>query len=410
MSNSSSSPLPRDPAYIAATRQSCASISTSLGLTPDAASIDRFLRTLDQATYNRLRTQHGLAFPLRFPTPTAEINFIAILSLLNALSGYRTAFHKATGAGAYQNIVRLMIGLYISGGDEDRQVGSANLTAKGMRTMTEAKIVELLGVSVHEERPHDSLPGVTVGIKGGEMNDAVQLILTAMQNVGRKLTDLGVDSMGAYLEGLMAEAKQKHDEVQVTDYLVAQIAQTFPEFCDTHTFSPNTGAAGQEVYIFKRIFFLLHALYLRCGDKPEYGLPNTYTLPMFVDNVLPTLCVWLDLISTPDSPSPGMETLVHWIATANCNADLNREKLDDLTANQPGPGLTKDETYAVRAATLNVATHVVARAHALAQQDPALAWLAALNEVDLDGYLWSLAKDDPALRKVPRLVFPSIHF
>lgn len=410
MSNSSSSPLPRDPAYIAATRQSCASISTSLGLTPNAASIDRFLRTLDQATYNRLRTQHGLAFPLRFPTPTAEINFIAILSLLNALSGYRTAFHKATGAGAYQNIVRLMIGLYISGGDEDRQVGSANLTAKGMRTMTEAKIVELLGVSVHEERPHDSLPGVTVGIKGGEMNDAVQLILTAMQNVGRKLTDLGVDSMGAYLEGLMAEAKQKHDEVQVTDYLVAQIAQTFPEFCDTHTFSPNTGAAGQEVYIFKRIFFLLHALYLRCGDKPEYGLPNTYTLPMFVDNVLPTLCVWLDLISTPDSPSPGMEALVHWIATANCNADLNREKLDDLTANQPGPGLTKDETYAVRAATLNVATHVVARAHALAQQDPALAWLAGLNEVDLDGYLWSLAKDDPALRKVPRLVFPSIHF
>lgn len=410
MSTSSSSPLPRNGAYIAATRQSCASISTSLGLTPNAASIDRFLRTLDQATYNRLRTQHGLAFPLRFATPTAEINFIAILSLLNALSGYRTAFHKATGAGAYQNIVRLMIGLYISGGDEDRQVGSANLTAKGMRTMTEAKIVELLGVSVHEERPHDSLPGVTVGIKGGEMNDAVQLILTAMQNVGRKLTDLGVDSMGAYLEGLMAEAKQKHDEVQVTDYLVAQIAQTFPEFCDTHTFSPNTGAAGQEVYIFKRIFFLLHALYLRFGDKPEYGLPNTYTLPMFVDNVLPTLCVWLDLISTPDSPSPGMETLVHWIATANCNADLNREKLDDLTANQPGPGLTKDETYAVRAATLNVATHVVARAHALAQQDPALAWLAALNEVDLDGYLWSLAKDDPALRKVPRLVFPSIHF
>ncbi len=410
MSASASSwPLPHDAAYIAATRQSCSAISTSLGLTPNATSIDRFLRTLDQATYNRLRTQHGLAFPLRFPTPTAEINFIAILSLLNALSGYRTAFHKATGAGAYQNIVRLMIGLYISGGDEDRQVGSGNLTAKGMQNMTEAKIVELLGVSVHEEKPHDSLPGVTVGIKGGEMNDAVQLILTAMQNVGRKLTELGANSMGAYLEGLMAEAKQKHDEARATDYLVAQIAQTFPEFCDTHTFN-TSAAAGKEVYIFKRIFFLLHALYLRFGDKPEYGLPNTYTLPMFVDNVLPTLCVWLDLISTPDSPAPGIETLVHWIATANCNADLSRDKLDDLTANQPGPVLSKDETYAVRAATLNVATHVVARAHALAQQDSDLAWLAGMNEVDLDGYLWSLAKDDPALRKVPRLVFPSIHF
>ncbi|CDS01902.1 hypothetical protein, partial [Sporisorium scitamineum] len=110
----SSSPLPSTTDYIAATRSSCLEVSTALNLLPDIPSIDAFLLSLDHATFSRLCTQHGLSFPLRFPTPTAEINFLSILALLNAFSAYRGAFHRATGMGAYQNVVRLLMGMYIS--------------------------------------------------------------------------------------------------------------------------------------------------------------------------------------------------------------------------------------------------------------------------------------------------------
>ncbi|SPO31077.1 uncharacterized protein UTRI_05281_B [Ustilago trichophora] len=408
--STTTNPLPPTDEYIKATRESCLSLSTTLGLTPNLSSIDSFLRNLDQATFEKLKTQHGLTFPLRFPTPTAEINFLSILALLNAFSGYRTAFHKATGIGAYQNVLRLMIGLYISGSDggEDRMVGSSALTAKGMAGLTEAKVVELLGVSIHQEKEHDKLPGVTVGVRGGEMFDCVQLMLSTINNVGKALMGKNLSSLGAYMVQLLEESKAKQlDDEAATDYLARQIAETFPEFRDTHTLSSGQG----DVYLFKRIFFLLHSLHLRFGDRAEFGVPNTFeTLPMFVDNVLPTLCVWYNFLSVPASRERGMETLFDWVKSAHCNADLPRSKLDSLEENVAGPRLSPDETYAVRAATLNLGRVVVERAKQLAKEEATLAWLKDLNEVDLDGYLWAVAKHDVGLRKVPRLVFPSIHF
>lgn len=406
--SSSTSPLPSNTSeYVRATRSSCASASTALGLTPNVAAIDAFLTSLDQARFSRLCTQHGLSFPLRFPTPTAEVNFLSIVALLNALSGYRTAFHTATGCGAYQNVVRLMIGLYISSADEDRVVGAGTLTAKGMVGLTEARIVELLGVSVHQERQHETLAGVTVGVRGGEMFEAVQLILNAMHGVGRKLEQLNSPSLGAYIVLLLTHAKSENmDDVQATDYLTCNIAQTFPEFRDTHHIS----ALNQDVFLFKRIFFLLHSLRCKFADKLEWCVPDTkLTLPMFVDNVLPTMCVWFNMFNLADQLPNGMERLYDWVRTKHCNADLPRQGLV-TGSKQAGPRLSQDETYAIRAATLNLGAAIVQRAKQLAEQCDANRWLQTLNEVDLDAYLWSVAKDDEALRSVPRLVYACIHF
>ncbi|KAJ9474984.1 Queuosine salvage protein [Pseudozyma hubeiensis] len=402
-----SPPLPSSSAYISAVRSSCSSASTHLSLTPNLPAIDAFLLSLSPSTFQRLAEQHGLTFPLRFPTPTAEVNFLSILALLNSFSGYRTAFHRATGSGAYQNVVRFMIGLYISSDAEDRIVGAASLTAKGLRGLTEAKVVELMGVSVHEEREHETLKGVTVGVRGGEMLDVVQMILKALKGVAGKLQELGEASLGSYVVGLL-EMTRKEGMVddRATDFLTQRLAETFIEFRDTHSI---TGAG--EVFLFKRIFFLLHSLRLRFGEKQEWFVPDTKrTLPMFVDNVLPTMCVWLNMFSVPAEAPKGMETMYEWVRTKHCNADLPREKLT-AGGKDAGPELSQDETYAIRAATLNVGRVVVERAKELAKEGKeGSEWLAELNEVDLDGYLWSVAKDDEALRSIPRLVFRSIHF
>lgn len=408
---STTAPLPADDHYVKSARQSCRQAATALNLIPNLFAIDAFLTTLDGPTYNRLRTQHGLSFPLRFPTPTAEVNFLSILALLNAFSGYRAAFHRTTGIGAYQNMVRFMIVLYISGsgdGAEDRIVGSPALTAKGMAGLTEAKVVELLGVSIHEEKQHDTLPGVTVGLRGGQMLDCVQLIHSTLVNVGNKLLEIDQPSIGAYVVSLLKATKEKGlKDVEATDYLVKEISTTFAEFRDTHTLE-----GGKQVFLFKRIFFLLHSLHLRFGGKQDWAVPNTYkTLPMFVDNVLPTLCVWFNFFTTPSQPAAKMETLFEWVGKAHCNADLPRSKLNTSEKNVDGPKLSIDETYAIRAATLHIGQVIVERANELAKEKAGeLQWLAQMNEVDLDGYLWAVAKDDAELRKVPRLVFPSIHF
>ncbi|SJX64660.1 uncharacterized protein SRS1_15476 [Sporisorium reilianum f. sp. reilianum] len=403
----SASPLPSTPNYIAETRQSCHDLSITLGLTPNLAAIDVFLLSLDQTTFDRLRTQHGLAFPLRFPTPTAEINFLALLALLNAFSGYRAAFHKATGIGAYQNVVRLMMGLYISSGEEDRVVGASALTANGMVALTEAKVVELLGVSVHEEREHETLKGVTVGVRGGDMLDAVQLILRTLQNVGKALLAAGHPSLGAYLVHLLQDTKSRNlTDEQAADHLVQQLATTFAEFRDTH----HLPGPNKDVFLFKRIFFLLHSLHLKFGAREDFHIPDTMrVLPMFVDNVLPTMCVWFELLSVPATAPAGMETLYDWMASAHQHGDLDRAKLEGMQKNTEGPKLTVDEAYAVRAATLNVGSVVVDRARVLAKEQ-GRGWLEQLNEVDLDGYLWAVAKDDAALRKVPRFRFDTVHF
>ena len=70
-----------------------------IGLNEDA--VDAFLDTLDESEFSALKTQHGLRFPLRFSSFMDQLNFVAVLAMLNAFSGYRAAFHQATGHGAF---------------------------------------------------------------------------------------------------------------------------------------------------------------------------------------------------------------------------------------------------------------------------------------------------------------------
>ena len=73
--------------------------------------------------------------------------------------------------------------------------------------------------------------------------------------------------------------------------------------------------------------------------------------------------------------------------------------MEPADGDAPGPLLSREDAYRVRAATLYAGSQIVARAAELAAERP---WLATLTETDLDGYLWSIAKKDE-LRRIPRL-------
>lgn len=130
----------------------------------------------------------------------SEINFLAILSLLNTLSGYRLPLHKATGDGAYQNIIKILVGLFITGDDK--------LSSKGLKELSADEVAGIMGVSMFSEKPHDTLPGVTVGTKGGDVAEAVDLVVKACNETGEALLDNGYKSLGDLVVEILDEAEK----------------------------------------------------------------------------------------------------------------------------------------------------------------------------------------------------------
>lgn len=155
--------------------------------------------------------------PLKFPSILAELNVLSLLSLLNFASGYRVPLHEATGRGAFDNIRAFVFSLYISS-----SVGAEGdlLSARGMQSIEEGKVAELMGVAsqVHKEKPHESIPGVTVGELGGPVWEVVQLTTKVLRETGDVLAKSGYQDLGAFVlealkEGEKARKNAKEGEV-----------------------------------------------------------------------------------------------------------------------------------------------------------------------------------------------------
>ncbi|KAE8232538.1 hypothetical protein CF326_g2428 [Tilletia indica] len=398
-------PLPPSGHFVESVRKSCAEAREASDILISEEAIDAFLRGLDQETFEALKVKHGVNFPLQFPSIASEVNFLSVLALLNTLSAYRSAFHKSTGQGAYQNVLRLMMGMFLSSPDSDTSP-SSKLSAQGLATLTEADVAALLNVTLHDERPHESIPGLIVGsARGGVMAEPVGLVVSICNDTGRRLLEMKAGNLGEFVLRILVEASaevgKKGDEAGC-DLFVERLVSALPGFADMTTLSPSK----TPVYLFKKAFFLLYALQARLAKtSTDLRVPNTASLPMFVDNVIPTMLVHYKIIQFGDK-APA--SLIQW-----GNDAQSSKSSEDTSAAAPsdgkappieGPNLSKEEAYRVRAAALDAGAAIVARIKVLVEKEPELAWMAQVNEVDVDGYLWTVAKDDPALRKVPRLV------
>lgn len=362
-------------------RAVCAVVAHDAGIRIDDEGIRAFLQSLTQDEFERLKTQHGLRFPLAFGSIEDEVNFVAVLALLNAFSGYRIDFHKATGHGAYDNVRRMVLGLYLSA-DGD----AASLSAEGLAHVTPAMLAQLLGVPTHTEAPHPTLPMVTVGTQGGPLKEPLELAASMCRDTGAFLQQRHMPSLGAYV--LQAcEAATATDDADAA--FLAAITQV-PAFDDTFV------DRDRHLHLWKKAYFLLHTLrgFLeRPALPPALAHLRTYyeahtpaPLPMFVDNVVPTMLATFRILSFVDCPEPALR---HW-------------QPEPQEGHLQGPCLSRDAAYRVRAAALAAGAQIVEVAHDMARASPDKAWLAAMTEEQLDAYLWSRAKD-PAFRCVPRL-------
>lgn len=179
-------------------------------------------------SFQRVSKAHGLAFPLQFPSEIAELNLLATLSLLNFASGYRVLLHEETGRGAWDNIRALVFSLYItSSSDVDW------LSAKGMQSINEQTVAEQLQVSILTERPHESIPGVTIGELGGPMYNLVHLITRTLRETGNILVKTSYPNLGTFiLEALRNGKSASKGQSPDLDVVLDQIVRAIPAFRD----------------------------------------------------------------------------------------------------------------------------------------------------------------------------------
>jgi len=72
--------------------------------------------------------------------------------------------------------------------------------------MTMTKVAELMGVSLHIERPQENIPGVVVGELGGPMYELVKQITEVLTQTGDILVSGGYPNLGSFVLEALKEA------------------------------------------------------------------------------------------------------------------------------------------------------------------------------------------------------------
>lgn len=152
---------------------------------------------------------------------------------------------------------------------------------------------------------------------------------------------------------------------------------------------------GIEIFCFKKALFLIHAVSVRFGsaDPAPFPVPSTSHLPVFSDNVLPSLLIHLGVIDI--SGSPNLSTLFphagapEQLATLLATATVGTG--DAKTLPKDGPVLSTNQAYILRAAAVDACELITEIAHKL--DEPSLDWLREIQLPSLDMWIWAVAKD-----------------
>lgn len=159
---------------------------------------------------------------------------------------------------------------------------------------------------------------------------------------------------------------------------------------------------------------MLCAIEIRFKSRSsEIPVPKTASLPVFSDNVLPSMLIHLGVLDI--SSSPHLSTLFpdHSSDLPKLLAKAKETKIVAAMPKEPppdGPALTEKQAYILRAATIDACEIIVDIARGLepAAADSAgvpasvLDWMRDLTLQDLDLWLWSVAKDRPDYRRLER--------
>lgn len=169
------------------------------------------------------------------------------------------------------------------------------------------------------------------------------------------------------------------------------------------------------IYCFKKALFLIHAISIRFGSlsPSPFPIPDTAHLPIFSDNVLPSLLVHFRVIDLSSSslsnlfPNPDYKSEeildVFKPPLPSSNSDHGKKQYE------AGPVVTTDQSYILRASAIDACELIVEAARTLDVssfgEGGMLSWINEITLPELEMWIWAVAKDRPDYRALPRLAF-----
>ncbi|TIB81494.1 hypothetical protein E3Q22_01026 [Wallemia mellicola] len=278
----------------------------------------------------------------RYHTDAEELSVFGLLSALNFASGYRETLHKYTGKGAFDNIKRFVLGLFLS-------KDSGTLTVDGLEGFTNEFTIELLDIKPFNEKPHPTLPGVVVGERDDVAFEFVNLVTSTLNDIGRTLRQLNKASFGDYLFDLFSQASG-------ADNIVNDLVTRFESFRDEHTV--KVGADNVQIKLYKKALILVETISIELRGRSDvpFELPSA-ELPIFSDNVIPSMLLHWGIIEIPESSSHFDETtkraFKHDEEEYKAIIDgLEQEQQRDLGAVVQGPSLSSSQAALIRSAAV----------------------------------------------------------
>ncbi|UZJ54608.1 hypothetical protein CBS101457_003928 [Exobasidium rhododendri] len=378
-------------------RSSCNAVRRANGIELDDKAIDDFiLHTLpaDLTTNSKKWLESGYKLPLAYPSLHAELNVICHLCFLNSLSGYREAFHQNTGQGAHKNIVQIVLSCYLSDPAGD---SNAPLSANTLVALNPMALLDILRLETHVESKHPLIPATILGKRRrDDLYEALEVLCIAANDTGKRLNEMNCPDLGSFVERSLKEANTEgKTEEEKAALFATKLITALPAFNDSYKFTD-----GSTVHIHKRALLLLswlRAAFHATANAPP--IPSPDVLPAFIDNVIPSLLVFWGIIDLNNAKD---DTLRQWARTGRQVVENESLQSDGKAIVIPGPTLSHEQAYIIRAAALDACRAIKDRCVQLAREGRASS-LSTINEALIDGFIWTQAKV-PSLRNIPRLV------
>lgn len=154
---------------------------------------------------------------------------------------------------------------------------------------------------------------------------------------------------------------------------------------------------------------MIHLVNLRFSSSPhDFVVPDTSQLPVFSDNVVPSILVHLGIIDL-SSATLGLDDLF-----PDVNADALLQPVASVVTTEgipkKGPAVTPEQSYALRAAAIHACEVVVSTARNLTITDQNMLWVNSITLPELDGWLWAGAKDRADYRQLGRFSLLNTEF
>ena len=124
---------------------------------------------------------------------------------MNLGSGYRVPLHVHSGRGAWDSIRALVLTMYITSSAED---DGDLLSARAMKVISIDKVADMMQTPTHTEKPHESIPGVVVGERGGPLYDLAKIVTSTLNETGAILLSQGYPDLGSFILEALREGER----------------------------------------------------------------------------------------------------------------------------------------------------------------------------------------------------------